>query len=416
MKKIILFLSILFAVTAQAQTVVCTDSIVDKSYYKDSVTCSTITTPKTCYNASIKITPVLAEKKDTIYTTKCNIWCWFGFTDPVKTIYKINTSYYQTYDTVIVQTPYDCSIKTTICDTFKVLVPQFDTFVNCVVTYPETKWGAKLQGKVPEQIEAAKKLGITHIRPNSIELKSYNGDISGIKQWYDAGFKIVLNVNWSSANPAPFAKGKDLETFKEKFEQLVNDAGSMVEMYVIENEETNTTFYDYVNYTVDDYLAELQAAVDICEKSGKQITDGGLHIKIIEQIMLGNLKKDNVIRQNRCIEYFSYLNYDKFFINTHIEFADNQYSADLILNAIEYLRAQTGHDVVSNEWHTEKCTPSFVQKAVNEWVKAKIKYCMIWGGNYIAGEKFTGGSEADAVNKGKELTDMGGDYSTAIKQ
>lgn len=274
---------------------------------------------------------------------------------------------------------------------------------------------AKLQGTFDEQVAAARLLGVTHMRINSVEMKNFKGDITGVQKWADAGFKIILNVTWSDANPAPFAKGNDLAIFKANFENLVSLCGDMVYCYVFENEQTNTTFYDYANYTIYDYLAELQVGIDVCQKYSKLCCDGGLHIKIIEQIMVGNLKKDNVIRQSQCISYFKTITYSGFKINVHHNFDSNAYATDQIMNCCNYLRTQTGKQIVSNEFHYEDCSPSFMATAYNEWKKAKVLFLSVWGGNQIAGMPIQPGSEADAINKGGALTELGAAWSKLIK-
>jgi hypothetical protein len=72
----------------------------------------------------------------------------------------------------------------------------------------------------------------------------------------------------------------------------------------------------------------------------------------------------------------------------------------------DYLRTQTGHPVIRNEWHWESTQASLVQSMVQGWKDGGYVYSIIYGGG--------GKSDAVAINSGTTLLTNGIAYKNAI--
>lgn len=85
------------------------------------------------------------------------------------------------------------------------------------------EFGAKVQdGTSDEQITVLQKLGIALARPVAIGLKEYNGKANRLVDFYNAGIKSVVNINWTSTNQlVPFVTGADLEIYKKKLGEFL---------------------------------------------------------------------------------------------------------------------------------------------------------------------------------------------------
>lgn len=392
--------------------IICGDTVLDKSYYKDTVKCVTTTTAKTCYDTTETITPVKHEKKDTTYISKCNIWCWFGLADPIIKIDKITTSTYYTYDTVINKVPYPCPIISTQCDTTKIYVPYYVKVTICDTNYYTTpvEFGAKVQdGTSDEQITVLSKLGVNAARPVSIELSTY---VPGQKpkrlvDFYNAGVKSVINLNWLVGDAKkPYGFCKDLTLYRKKIQEVLKDNAHMIEWAIIENEPSNDGYYG-ATVDMNDYVNVLKVAIEECHNAGIKVADGCLHIEAITGIISG-VKTTNktIIDQKILLASYAYLDLDA--VNVHKVIKGDERPAAEIKAACDYITAVTGKPVISNEWHGEKMTDAALQSAVQGWKDAKVILSIIWGGG--------GSSPADAINSGTSLTPLGVTYGKAIKQ
>lgn len=394
--------------------IVCGDTTIDKSYYKDTVKCTTTTTAKTCYDTTI----INKTCYDTTYSISVNCkktrvsgwWFWSKYETRCDTIRKqIITSYLCPYKVI---SSYSCPIISTKCDTSKIYVPYFETITICDTTYPPSaiEFGAKVQdGTSDEQIEVLNKLGVNAARPVSIEVSTY---IPGQKpkrlvEFYNAGVKSVINLNWLVGDAKkPYGFCKDLTLYRKKIQEVLKDNAPMIEWAIIENEPSNDGYYG-ATVDMNDYLNLLKVAIEECHKAGIKVADGCLHIEAITGIMSG-VKTTNktIIDQKILLAGYAYLDLDA--VNVHKVIKGDERPAAEIKAACDYITAVTGLPVISNEWHGEKMTTAALESAVQGWKDAKVILSIIWSGG--------GSSPADAINSGTSLTPLGVTYGKAIKQ
>lgn len=280
-----------------------------------------------------------------------------------------------------------------------------------------TAFGAKIQeGNSEQQIEVLKMLGVKIARPTSIALSTYAGKAGRLTDFKDSAIFNIVNVNWqNSTTTIPFCT--DLVKYRSYFAKFLNDFGYACGIIVIENEPTNQRYY---SGTMQQNLALLRIAVEEVRKynattgSNIKITDGCVHVETVLPLVkptAGRIPKgtplaDELLRAYRTI--------DLDFVNIHHRVIENTIVPGNIKLVADYIRSQTGHPIMSNEWHTEGCNGATVAHLVEEWKLADAVYSVIWGG----GDQ----SEADAINAIDSktslmgLTSIGEDYRDAIKK
>lgn len=270
-----------------------------------------------------------------------------------------------------------------------------------------TMFGAKLQGSFDEQLAAANALGIKYIRPNGVDLSIYNGFEQGIDKWFDAGIGIVQNINYKESS-APIPYCTDLVWYRDILSQFLEVYAKKIDVAVIENEPQNDSYF---KGPISNYVAQLKVAVEVCHKYAVKITDGSINIAAVNMIAAGigkdkktgKYKNKNIQQTADLITAYKTIPLD--WVNVHAMISSKYHAGD-IMKAVKYLRAQTGHQVMSNEHHYESGTPDLLTNTINEWRDAEVAYCLVWGGG--------GGSPADALNTGGSLTALGTAYKNAI--
>lgn len=102
---------------------------------------------------------------------------------------------------------------------------------------------------------------------------------------YDKGKKVLQNVNWTSQSPTPFFT--DIVTYTVKLERFIELLGNnKPEVLVIENEETNESYY---TGPVEDYITLLSTAINIAHSYGIAVTNGGLTIRVLTWLVYKDL-------------------------------------------------------------------------------------------------------------------------------
>lgn len=272
-------------------------------------------------------------------------------------------------------------------------------------------WGARLQGTPDEQRVAAKTLGVKAVRIANVEASTYTGYEKQIEEWYEQGFTIVVNFVWKTQNPAPFPKGADLTKFLNVLDQFLAKYGKMIKRVVIENEPTVRAFYDYNNYTIKDYIAQLSASIPIAEKYKVEITDGGTHIDLVQVLMNGGriTPGTNVSDVNEILNFEATVKSTYFYWNIHHAFKDGKYTKGQIAKVCAFMNTRTGHRGGSNEWHIEHCPAGFMTIAVNEWKQADIDICFVWD------QKSSKNENGNITNGSGVINANGTDFAQAIK-
>ncbi len=91
----------------------------------------------------------------------------------------------------------------------------------------------------------------------------------------EAGYARAMNVKSATTPDAPTTPA-GLDTYRGRLDGLLGQIHPA--LLVVEDEETAEKF---VNATADQYLAELQVAVDVAPAHGQLVTAGGIPFPII---------------------------------------------------------------------------------------------------------------------------------------
>jgi len=283
-----------------------------------------------------------------------------------------------------------------------------------------TEFGAKLQGDVDSQIVALKAMGATWVRTGIILSQYTGGRDKAIDKYFAAGLHVALNLTWSATKPAPFCTDTTLYAnklrlfFKTYAADFIKNGGFVM----CENEPMNLGYYG--SAPIEDYITLCKIFVRIAAENGIKSADGCTFVEYLNLARTGNWSSrfdEKMATQKKLLAAFKTIPFT--YLNVHLLIKDDQLQTDLIKNSLDYLRAQTGHDlVVTNEYHFENCTAGsgIAKTTIAEWKKAKVGVCIVWSGDKVDGVLLKGGnSEADALSNGTVLTDFGKDYSAAIK-
>jgi hypothetical protein len=271
-----------------------------------------------------------------------------------------------------------------------------------------TQFGAKITTGDPlQQKEVLDKLGINILRIQK-SLKDYNGNIALIEKLFPLGVKFELNISWQGKrlDNQPLDFCTDLIAYERQLRKLYNKYADKILFAVCENEPTTDVFYK--NGQIEKYINVLKVFARISKEYGVQNTDGCVHLENLWYIMhpLPHRVPKNVpdvqaiITAIKDIPELDYANF-------HFEASDLiEYPPDRIKLIVDFLRAQTGKEVVNNEWHVGVNDPRYLNYHVVEIKKAAPVYSLIWGGG--------GTSKAPAINEGTDLTTIGKAYRDAV--
>lgn len=276
-----------------------------------------------------------------------------------------------------------------------------------------TSWGIKIQrDKFENQLNVARQLKVTSIRPNAIGVKNYNGQLNNVVDWKQAGLKTVININWIEDNtqkPFDFVHGSDTTLYKINFERICQDIIPYADVLVIENEPTNGGYY---NWNFAWYEWELRTAITIAHKYGLKVADGCTHIELIELVRIGEeYRNENAPEVHQLLDLYKTLNLD--YINLHTSYNkdskfNNGYPVPDMKLTVDWARNYTGHQSIVNEWVVIGATDEVERKMVNDFRSCNMPYVVGWSGS---GEANSG----DRYNIGVVLTNIGTTFMDEIK-
>jgi hypothetical protein len=288
--------------------------------------------------------------------------------------------------------------------------------VSIYITVKEevkTLFGAKISHDTfAVQDAALKALGVIVVRPPGITLSSYNNTERRLDEFLQAGYICIVNVSWdftTLGEIVPFYK--DLVNYATKLDKLLSDYKAWIDTgvlhFCIENEENNERYFG--NAPIEDYIALLNTAVEVCRKYDAPVSDGGLFIEYLTMDMTGQYlsrHESQVEKTKKLIAAFGNIDYDNFYVNVHTAGVGSAYDRGDIPGAVEHLRKLTGHEVISNEWHVEEAKYGLVTGMVTLWKKAKVLYSLIWDESRDQG---------GAIEENGRLTALGTEFAEAIK-
>jgi hypothetical protein len=259
-------------------------------------------------------------------------------------------------------------------------------------------------GSTDDKMTIANKFAVKYLR-TAIVLKNFTGKDGVMDKYLNSGFKIVLNLNYDNVlnndgtkTPVPFPT--DMVTYRKLLGAVLDKYKP--EVAVIENEPTTKIFH---SGPIEDYIAELAAAVEVCHSKGVKVADGAIHTGNVLLVMGGKRLTDNALKVQKLIAAYKTLDLD--YVNVHTHGEGDSYTAGLLEKVADYLRVTTGKPVLSNEFSVHSTSTSLVTSMVNGFKAGKYKYAIVRSGTSTSGAK--------ALNKGTSLLPNGVTYRDDIK-
>jgi hypothetical protein len=281
-----------------------------------------------------------------------------------------------------------------------------------------------------KKIQVAKALGLNYVRVRT-DIDTYNGTINNYDDFAAAGFKIILNINYSiprsatgEKQPVPFPT--DLEAYSKTFTSILDKYKP--ELVVVENEEDNPFYH---SGSADDYINELKTAIKICHSKGLKVTNGGLTVR---EIML--LAFDDLMRSGKKQEAYDFAgrafpqqylnklnNYEKLpmaqralsfgrqvieayktldldYVNFHwyepvsargkkdLNALNKEHIDPEVFNAVvNYLKRTTGKPIMTNEFGVMNSSPTLIQELMQQVLNANMDYAIFYSGDGAGGSK-----------------------------
>jgi hypothetical protein len=295
-----------------------------------------------------------------------------------------------------------------------------------------------------DRVTVAHKLNVGYVR-DAIVLKNFNGKSNVVDEYLDNGFKVLLNLNYDQQDhfdngdkkPRPFP------TDMKEYKKLLNNVLDVYhpEIAVIENEPFNDNHY---KGPIENYFTELSTAIEVCHKRGIKVADGGLNpqrVRILVyqnyvnngqqkkaddfaaraltdfdlRIAQGKANKDPESKLDETREMVErYATMDLDYVNIHWyepikDDIDQSVTSDGVLQEVaDYLRAATGHPVITNEFGQDNEIPTLVSSQVDAFTTAGFKYAVDFSGK--------GASGSVSLTKGTELKSNGKAYKYKVSK
>jgi hypothetical protein len=255
-----------------------------------------------------------------------------------------------------------------------------------IITTDSVNFGALIDASTSDQrIIVANKFGVHYMRA-TIFLSQFKGKDAGVEKYMNSGFKVILNINYDNVLerdgkkiPVPFPT--NMSTYRTKLGAVLDKYKP--EVAVIENEPTTDAFH---SGPIENYITELANAIDVCHSKGVKVADGCVHVDYVKTIMNGATRlSGNALEVKKLIEAYKTLNLD--FVNVHTHGDNDSYPDGLLANVADYLRTQTGHPVMCNEFTVHSTSTSLITSMVNGFKAGKYKYVLVRSGNSSAGAK-----------------------------
>lgn len=260
-----------------------------------------------------------------------------------------------------------------------------------------------VEGNNDQQITVAQKLGVTMLR-TSIEMYQFTGKAKFLDDIFAAGFIGCININWLPAGQVrKFCSGDDLITYERNlrifYDLYCPKGGEHKVKYVFcENEPTHDAYF---NDLIANYIPVLEIFTRVSNEYGVKCGCGGVFIEFINAYLNGGVPSNNNQYQNYkdniwLIERMKQIPLTH--ANAHFALK-NTFVNGTISNSMKWLSTTLNRPVGTNEFHSAGATPNQLKQAMQEFIDGGSDFVQIWGGG--------GGTPADALNIGTELTDLG---------
>lgn len=294
-----------------------------------------------------------------------------------------------------------------------------------------------------DKMTVASKLGVGYVR-NSLIVSEYSGKAPVIDDYQNAGYKVLLNLNYQSSTGGARPFPTDMVKYRQKLENVLDDY--QPEVAVIENEPANDGYY---TGPIENYLTELRTAVDVCKARGIKVADGSLHSGMIMicvyqdyvnqgqqakaddfanragmssafiktaqgngnatlNAKLEKCQKMIAAYKNMALDYVNFHLYEPTGLNTSKNTSTS--APGVAKEMADYLRKATGKKVLNNEFGQTVSTPSLIASQVNEFRLAGLSYAIDYSGTG------NGGVNPKPLHSGTSLLPNGVSYRDAIAQ
>lgn len=302
---------------------------------------------------------------------------------------------------------------------------------------------------INRQIKIAKALGVQYMRAHAY-MNNWNGTINNYQQLADAGFKIILNINYAvprddegNKNPVPFPK--DMQAYSKTLTAILDKYKP--ELTVIENEEDNPGYH---SGDADDYINELKTAINICHAKGLKVTNGGLTVREMNLLVYDELVRNGKKQQandfakrafapvflNRLNNYQNiplvqrqitfgrkviqaYKTLDLDYINFHwyepvsargaVNSASikNEHIDPLVFTGVvNYLTRLTGKPVITNEFGVMNASATLIQELMQRILDAQMDYAIFYSGDGAGGAQALQNADASLRQTGIAMRDF----------
>lgn len=211
-------------------------------------------------------------------------------------------------------------------------------------------------------------LGVVYFRPASaIFLDSWDGSCAGCDIALNYGLKLVLTVRNNRGQDGATTSPEDLSVYREKIRDVLEKYPPA--LLVVENEENSTLFYVG---TPEEYGQQLKNACEVAHEKGILCTNGGLVSTLVALLVYyhyldaGEVEKaedfadraftpeqrdrldspeamEQVSKGRSLLDAYQSAGVD--YVNFHWYIADTK----ALVEAVDFLRNETGHAVITNE-------------------------------------------------------------------
>lgn len=281
------------------------------------------------------------------------------------------------------------------------------------VTMAQPKLGVLVNGKMNlnTKVKIAKELGVHYIR-DAVVLQKWNGNDESTDRFLNAGFKIILNVNWGQVmkglgkkEPVPFPA--DTFAYKKILDEVLDKYKP--EVVVVENEETTKNYH---SGPIEDYINELRAAITVAHSKGLKITNGGITNRdlvllvyydylerkmnkeaedfarrCIKPSLLKNAEAATIVKKAKTLVE-AYKNLPLDYVNIHLyepvknvaggtDESVTSITPGAQKEMISYMERVTGKKVMSNETGVRTSSPQVANDVLKELFTTDIAY-VIW--------------------------------------
>jgi len=212
------------------------------------------------------------------------------------------------------------------------------------------------------QLDVAGKLGISSIRANTMVPATWS-----VTNILNTSYKIILNFN-SSVNvvnsPKPYVR--DLAKYRIDLNNILNTYTTLPAIAVIENEEPNRLYF---SGTTQEYLNELQTAIDVMHNRGIKVANGGLCGPGVDLLVYQDFLNQGKVDSANKFAALTHLDYKAPTIQAAAAFMDTLLqsyarmpldyvnfhwtvespNADAFKQVVAFLKKKSGKPVINNE-------------------------------------------------------------------